>query len=85
MVVHESEKMGTLHQMKTASKATRPHTQKPTILTAYMDGPDDFVEVQAEDVEVPEEVTMELVRVGAIDYATAQNFTLQKLFDLLME
>ena len=77
MVVHESKKMGNLLQLK--------HTQKPTILTAYMDGPDDFVEVEAGDMEVPEDVAMELVRVGAIDYATAQNFTVQDLFDLLME
>jgi len=60
-------------------------SRKPTILTAHLDGPDDFVEVSAEDIEVPTDVTMELVRVGAIDYATAQDFTLQRLFDLLME
>jgi hypothetical protein len=60
-------------------------SRKPTILTAYQDGPDDFVEVDSGDIEVPTDVTMELVRVGAIDYATAQDFTLQNLFDLLME
>jgi hypothetical protein len=60
-------------------------SRKPTILTAYHGGPDDFVEVDSGDIEVPTDVTMELVRVGAIDYATAQNFTLQSLFDLLME
>lgn len=60
-------------------------SRKPTILTAYQDGPDDFVEVDSGDIEVPTDVTMELVRVGAIDYATAQDFTLQSLFDLLME
>ena len=60
-------------------------SRKPTILTAYLDGPDDFVEVDSGDIEVPTDVTMELVRTGRIDYATAQNFTLQSLFDLLME
>jgi len=60
-------------------------SRKPTILTAYLDGPDDFVEVDSGDIEVPTDVVLELVRVGAIDYATAQNFTLQSLFDLLME
>lgn len=60
-------------------------TRKPTILTAYGPGPDDFVEVAAEDLEVPEEVALELVRVGAIDYATAKTLTVQGLFDLLME
>ncbi len=60
-------------------------SRKPTILTACLDGPDDFVEVDSGDIEVPADVTMELVRVGAIDYATAQDFTLQSLFDLLME
>lgn len=60
-------------------------SKKPTILTAYQDGPDDFVEVSAEDIDVPTDVTMELVRVGAIDYATARNFTIQSLFDLVME
>lgn len=74
-MVYESEKMGTLHKM----------SRKPTILTAYRDGPDDFVEVSADDIEVPEEVALELLRVGAIDYATAKTLTVQGLFDLLME
>ena len=66
-------------------KLIKMQSKKPTILTAYLDGPDDFVEVAAEDLEVPAEVALELVRVGAIDYARAKTLTVQDLFDLLME
>jgi len=61
-------------------------SQRPTILTIHdTHGTATTVEADASEVDVPDAVALELVRTGRIDYATAQNFTLQDLFDLITD